>query len=145
MKEKTKKTLWRTFKIIISIEYALGFIPCLLVSSFTNLFKKPENNKQFYKKLLYIQAFVFPIIIGMLIAFLIISFKSFIVEIFAVIISSLYILGIRFAQYENDPYLKIVAGENAKEINILKKRLITIKSIVFYLTLFAIGVFIRII
>lgn len=140
MKGKVKNIFWPALKGVLSIEYILGFIPTLLVHYFLNLFKRPESDKQFNKRMLYIQAFVFPVITGTLIAFLAYYFQSFTLRISAIVISGLYIFNITQAQYENDGYVKIVAGGDEKRRIILKRRLIVIKCIMFFFTLLVVGI-----
>jgi len=142
MKEKIKKNLYLLFKWVLSVEYILGFIPTLFIHYFLNLFKKPESDREFNKRMLYVQAFVFPVIIGTLIVFLAFYFQSFALEIFAIIISGLYVLNIIYAQYKDDVYIKIVAEGDEKRRNILKRRLIITKVTMFWITMLIVGILI---
>ena len=77
---------------------------------------------------------------GVLIAFLAFYFNFFILKVFAIIISGFYILNIIEFQYKNDPIIKNITAENEKKGIALARKLIIIKLLVFWITVFITGI-----
>jgi hypothetical protein len=142
MKEKIKKILWLILKGILSIEYALGFIPAIIIHYFLDFFKKTRNEKEFDKRLLYIQVFIFPITVGILIAFLLFYFNFFILKIFATIFCIFYTFNIIEFQYKDDPIIESITEGDKKRMTTVGRNLRIIKLITFWITAFVVGVFI---
>ena len=141
MRKRIKKILRTALKALLSIEYILGFLPVFFINYFLNLIRKPKNDKEFYKRILYIQTLAFPSIIAGLIIFLEVWSQSLIVAGLMNFLSLLYILGVIYFQYEDDDYVNFVSsGDLSKKIK-LKRRLISIKCITFFAVAFIIGFF----
>jgi len=123
--------------LIGSIDYIIGFLPCLGIYSLTKLFSTPKDDVDFHKRMLYIQAIILPLPIALLLGFVAVWFRIFIIPL---LFCCIYIYSINYLHFTKDQYVTLVTGGNTQKEQKLSNRLKWIKFIAFlcYLSFFAI-------
>lgn len=121
---------WQILKVVVSLDYYLGFFPMMAIFYITRIISKPKSNIGFYRRLLYIQAIVCPITLALLLAILRYHFNLHFVIL--VLVISMYNLSVLYLHYTEDQYVSIVHLDDPDRRGRFSKRLKVIKLISFY-------------
>jgi hypothetical protein len=135
MKAQELMVAWQqVIKILISFDYCLGFLPTMAVYFITKLLSAPKNDVEFYRRVLYIQVVICPLMFALFLAILWFYFNLHLAILYIILV--LYSILVVRIHYTKDSYVYLVTHNDVKEAEKLSKKLKKIKLISFYCATF---------